>query len=44
MLYGVLVAVEFTVRIRGQVKFDSIEALVTQMRADVDEIRTLLLG
>ena len=44
MLYGVLVAVEFTVRIRGQVNFDSVEALATQMRADVDEIRTLLLG
>ena len=43
-LYGVLVAVEFTLRIRGQVKFDSVEALVTQMRADVDEIRTLLVG
>jgi riboflavin kinase / FMN adenylyltransferase len=44
MLYGVQVAVEFTRRIRGQVKFDSIEALVVQMRADVDEIRTLLLA
>ena len=29
-LYGVLVAVEFTLRIRGQVKFDSVEALVTR--------------
>jgi riboflavin kinase / FMN adenylyltransferase len=44
MLYDVAVAVEFTCRIRGQVKFDSVEALVTQMRADIDEIRDLLVG
>jgi len=34
-LYGAPVAVEFIARIRGQVRFDGIEALVVQMRDDV---------
>ncbi len=41
-LYGVRIAVDFTHRIRGMVKFDAIEDLVTQMRDDVDRVRELL--
>jgi riboflavin kinase/FMN adenylyltransferase len=29
-------------RLRGEVKFDSVDALVEQMGRDVDEARTLL--
>lgn len=41
-LYGAEIVVEFTQRIRGQVKFTTIEALVEQMYADVAECRRLL--
>lgn len=41
-LYGVEIAVDFTHRIRGMVKFDAIEDLVTQMNDDVDRVRDLL--
>jgi riboflavin kinase / FMN adenylyltransferase len=41
-LYGVGVEVAFAARLRGMVKFDSIEALVDQMHADVDTARELL--
>jgi riboflavin kinase/FMN adenylyltransferase len=41
-LYGVEVEVSFVERLRGMVAFDSVEALVDQMRADVDEARDLL--
>jgi riboflavin kinase/FMN adenylyltransferase len=41
-LYGVRAAIEFTDRLRGNVRFDSIEDLVTQIHADVDEARHLL--
>lgn len=40
-LYGAHMAVDFGPRLRGNVKFDSIEALVDQIRADVDEARRL---
>ncbi|MBG0828793.1 bifunctional riboflavin kinase/FAD synthetase [Planomonospora sp. ID67723] len=40
-LYGAHVAVEFGHRLRGNTKFDSIEALVEQMNADVAEARRL---
>lgn len=43
-LYGVEIAVDFTHRIRGMVKFDAIEDLVTQMNDDVDRVRDLLTG
>jgi riboflavin kinase/FMN adenylyltransferase len=43
-LYGVDIAVDFTHRIRGMVKFDAIEDLVTQMHDDVDRVRDLLSG
>jgi riboflavin kinase/FMN adenylyltransferase len=41
-LYGVEVAVEFVDRLRGMVAFDSIDALIDQMHADVDRARRLL--
>ena len=43
-LYGAHVAIEFSARLRGTVRFDSIYDLVTQMRRDVAEARTLLPG
>ena len=43
-LYGVRAAIEFTDRLRGNVRFDSIEDLVAQIQADVDEARRLLVG
>ncbi|MDR2987433.1 MAG: bifunctional riboflavin kinase/FAD synthetase [Nocardiopsaceae bacterium] len=41
-LYGVHVAIEFTERIRGQIRFDSVDELVTQMHQDVAEARQSL--
>ncbi len=41
-LYGEAVKVRFVSRLRGEEKFDSAEALVTQMAADVDQTRSLL--
>ena len=41
-LYGVEVEAAFVERLRGQVKFDSVDALVDQMAADVDAVRTIL--
>jgi riboflavin kinase/FMN adenylyltransferase len=41
-LYGANVGVEFVERLRGMEKYDSIDALVTQMHADVERTRTLL--
>ncbi|MGI8994626.1 MAG: bifunctional riboflavin kinase/FAD synthetase [Nocardioidaceae bacterium] len=41
-LYGVDVEVAFVERLRGQVRFDSIDDLVEQMKSDVDQSRTLL--
>lgn len=40
-LYGVHVAVDFAARLRGNTRFDSIEELVAQIHADVDETRRL---
>ncbi|SDG14918.1 riboflavin kinase / FMN adenylyltransferase [Sinosporangium album] len=40
-LYGVRVAVEFGARLRDNLRFDSVEALVAQIRADVDQVRLL---
>ena len=42
-LYGVEVAVDFVERLRGQVRFTDIDALVQQMGADVDAARRRLL-
>ncbi len=41
-LYGAPISVEFTARIRGQVKFDGIAALIEQMHDDVLRCRELL--
>ena len=41
-LYGEIVAVEFVQHLRGNVKFDSIEALIEQMTRDVEAARDLL--
>jgi riboflavin kinase/FMN adenylyltransferase len=41
-LYGEHVAVEFTERLRGMVKFDGVDQLVKQMGQDVDDVRRLM--
>lgn len=41
-LYGVEIAIDFETRIRGQVKFDGMQALIEQMRRDIDQVRDLL--
>jgi riboflavin kinase / FMN adenylyltransferase len=38
-LYGRRVGIEFTRRLRGMIRFDSVPALVAQMRLDVDQVR-----
>jgi riboflavin kinase / FMN adenylyltransferase len=43
-LYGVHVAVEFTRRLRGQVRFASVDELITQMRSDVASAAEVLAG
>ena len=43
-LYGVPVAVEFTVHIRGQERFDSVDERVHAMNRDVDRCRKVLVG
>ncbi len=41
-LYGAPVAVDFVARIRGQVRFEGIEALIVQMRDDVRRCHQIL--
>jgi len=41
-LYGAPISVEFVARIRGQVKFDGVGALIEQMRDDVSQCRRIL--
>jgi riboflavin kinase / FMN adenylyltransferase len=43
-LYGVHVAVDFAARLRGMVRFDSVDALIEQMHADSAEARALVAG
>jgi len=43
-LYGAQIEVGFTHRLRGQEVFESQEAFVAQMRADIDRSRTLAAG
>ena len=43
-LYGQDLAVQFVSHLRDELKFDSVDALIAQMGADVDQCRTLLLG
>ncbi|MFI7639506.1 bifunctional riboflavin kinase/FAD synthetase [Nonomuraea sp. NPDC049400] len=40
-LYGVHVAVEFAARLRGNTRFESIDALIAQIHADVEAARRL---
>jgi len=42
-LYGLHAAIDFAVRLRGTLRFESVEALVDQMRIDVDQARALIL-
>ena len=41
-LYGEHVRVEFVELLRGQEKFDSVDALIEQMKRDVDQTRSIL--
>ena len=41
-LYGVEIAIDFYARLRGQVKYTGMEALIKQMHADVEQVRHLL--
>ena len=43
-LYGAHAAIDFAARLRGTERFDSVEALVTQMHEDVAQARTLTAG
>lgn len=43
-LYGEHMAVDFVARIRDTLKFDSIDALVAEMRHDVDRARQIIQG
>jgi riboflavin kinase/FMN adenylyltransferase len=43
-LYGEKIRIEFLRRLRGERRFDSVDALVEQMGRDVDEARTLAAG
>jgi riboflavin kinase / FMN adenylyltransferase len=40
-LYGHVLRVDFLARLRGERRFDAVEALIAQMRLDVDETRRL---
>lgn len=40
-LYGLHAAIDFAVRLRGTLRFDSIDTLVEQMRKDVDRARDI---
>jgi len=40
--YGQRVALDFVTRVRGQLKFDSSDALVVEMHRDVEKVRALL--
>ncbi|SEQ14080.1 bifunctional riboflavin kinase/FAD synthetase [Microlunatus flavus] len=41
-LYGVPIAVDFYARLRGQVKYAGVEALIVQMHSDVEHARQVL--
>lgn len=41
-LYGVHAAIDFGARLRGTLRFDSVDALVAQMREDVDRARAII--
>jgi len=41
-LYGDALGVEFVARLRGMERFDNVDALVTQMAADVARTRSVI--
>jgi riboflavin kinase/FMN adenylyltransferase len=41
-LYGQTLTVEFIERLRGELRFDSVQDLIAQMNADVERTRELL--
>jgi riboflavin kinase/FMN adenylyltransferase len=41
-LYGEMLTVEFISRLRDELKFDSVEALIKQIHADIDETRRII--
>ena len=41
-LYDVPIAIDFYARLRGQVKYEGMEALIKQMHADVEQARHVL--
>jgi riboflavin kinase/FMN adenylyltransferase len=43
-LYDEAVRIEFVERLRGEERFDGVDALIAQMQRDVDATRSLLLG
>jgi riboflavin kinase/FMN adenylyltransferase len=43
-LYGAHAAIDFTARLRGTERFDSVEALITQIHEDVNQARALTTG
>jgi riboflavin kinase/FMN adenylyltransferase len=43
-LYGTHAAIDFTARLRSTERFDSVEALITQMHEDVNQARALTEG
>jgi riboflavin kinase / FMN adenylyltransferase len=43
-LYGTHAAIDFAARLRGNDRFDSVDALIAQMRRDVDQARALTQG
>lgn len=43
-IYGDRIRVNFIQRLRGEIKFDSIEALSQQIRRDIEQARSLLSG
>jgi riboflavin kinase/FMN adenylyltransferase len=43
-LYGVHVAVDFAARLRGMVRFDSVDELIDQMHTDSAQARALVTG
>ncbi len=42
-LYGRLIEVEFVAKLRDEVKFDSLDAMVEQMKVDAAQARELLV-
>jgi riboflavin kinase/FMN adenylyltransferase len=43
-LYGSTLGIEFVDRLRGMERFESVDALIAQMRADIEQTRQLLGG